>query len=48
MGLYVAKEVSQAVHCDGSVATYTKGPWGYMYLLEIFLFVQGAEGLPLP
>ena len=48
MGLYVAKEVSQAVHCDGSVATYTKGPWSYMYLLGIFLFVQGAEGFPLP
>ena len=34
MGLYVhvAKEISQAVHWDGSVATYTKGPWSYMYL----------------
>ena len=44
MGLYVAKEISQAVHWDGSVATYTKGPWSYMYLLGIFLFVQGAVG----
>ena len=25
MGLYVAKEISQAVLWDGSVATYTKG-----------------------
>ena len=48
MGLYVAKEISQAVHCDGSVAIYTKGPWSYMYRLGIFLFVQwGAVGLPL-
>ena len=48
MGLYVAKEVSQAVHCNGSEAIYTKGQWSYMNLLGIFLFVQGAAGLPLP
>ena len=47
-GLYVAKEISQAVHWDGSVATYTKSPWSYINLLGIFLFVQGAVGLPLP
>ena len=40
---------SQVMHCDGSEATYTKGPWSYMYLLGIFLFVHwGAVGLPLP
>ena len=30
MGLYVL--CSQAVHCEGSLATYTKGPWSYMYV----------------
>ena len=49
MGLYVATEMSLLVHCDGSVATYPKGLWTYMYLLGIFLFVHwGALGLQLP
>ena len=39
MELYVAKEISQAVHFDGSVVNYTMGPLSYMYLLVNMSYV---------
>ena len=46
MGLYPA--CSRCIATGAYVATYTKGPCSYMYFQGIFLFVNGAGGLPLP